>query len=167
MDEFPIDYLVAFNLVLGHEGGYQNDREDRGNWTSGKVGVGVQKGTKYGISAMSYPDLDIANLTVEDAKRIYFEDYWKASDADMEEWPMNYLVFDAAVNHGVARSEEFYDASAGNPEEFLVQRMLFFTRIKTWPRYAKGWTRRLIKIAAQMNDHDLIDHVKDEIAHGG
>jgi lysozyme family protein len=37
--------------LIEHEGGFQNDPDDSGNWTGGKVGVGELKGTKWGICA--------------------------------------------------------------------------------------------------------------------
>ena len=36
----------TFERSMGHEGGYQCDPKDRGNWTGGEVGKGVNKGTK-------------------------------------------------------------------------------------------------------------------------
>ena len=42
--------------VLEHEGGYVNDPKDLGGET------------KYGITKRFYPDVDIKNLTKEDAK---------------------------------------------------------------------------------------------------
>ena len=50
--------------VLEHEGGYVNDPKDLGGET------------KYGITKRFYPDVDIKNLTVEQAKEIYKKDYW-------------------------------------------------------------------------------------------
>ena len=37
---------LSFDRVVGHEGGLSLDRNDRGNWTSGKIGVGSLNGTK-------------------------------------------------------------------------------------------------------------------------
>ena len=65
--KLPVDSITfdeAFRRLIGHEGGYSTDRRDPGNWTGGKVGVGVLKGTKYGIAANTYPNLDIKNLVV-------------------------------------------------------------------------------------------------------
>ena len=56
------DFKQAFDLLIGHEGGYTNNPNDPGNWTGGKVNSGTLRGTKYGISAASYPTLDIKNL---------------------------------------------------------------------------------------------------------
>src|SRR5690606_28008981 len=50
----------AVEVVLKHEGGYVNNPSDPGGET------------KYGISKRSYPELDIANLTQEDAIAIYY-----------------------------------------------------------------------------------------------
>ena len=70
------DFLKAFELLIGHEGAYGNDPADPGNWTGGARGRGKLKGTKYGISAASYPTLDIANLTLGQVEDIYERDYW-------------------------------------------------------------------------------------------
>ena len=44
-------------IVLEHEGGYVNDPDDAGGET------------KYGIAKRWYPDVDIKNLTKEQAKK--------------------------------------------------------------------------------------------------
>ena len=63
--------------LFGDEGSTLSlDPNDRGNWTSGVVGQGELKGSKYGVSAMTYPDVDIANLTEEDAIAIVKRDWW-------------------------------------------------------------------------------------------
>ena len=61
---------ITFPFVIGHEGKWGNDRRDRGNWTSGVIGKGELKGTKYGVAAHAYPELDIKNLTIDDARKI-------------------------------------------------------------------------------------------------
>ena len=63
------NFIPSVNFTLSQEGGYQDNPADPGNWTGGKVGHGVMKGTKYGISAESYPHLDIKNLTVVEAEK--------------------------------------------------------------------------------------------------
>ena len=56
-------FKKAFNYVLKNEGRYVNDPEDPG------------KETKYGISQRSYPNLNIRQLSLKDAEKIYFCDY--------------------------------------------------------------------------------------------
>lgn len=90
----------AFDLVVGHEGVLSTDRKDPGNWTGGRVGRGVFKGTKYGISAKSYPELDIESITLSHAKVIYRRDYWDRVHGDQLPPGVAYVVFDAQVNTG-------------------------------------------------------------------
>jgi hypothetical protein len=35
------------------------DERDPGNWTGGAIGKGELRGTKWGISAQTYPQIDI------------------------------------------------------------------------------------------------------------
>jgi len=65
------DPKQAIQITLGHEGGFQDDVGDPGNWTGGAQGAGELKGTKFGISAHEFPDLDIKNLTEDQAIQAY------------------------------------------------------------------------------------------------
>ncbi|HVJ54861.1 MAG TPA: glycosyl hydrolase 108 family protein [Aliidongia sp.] len=94
------DFAAALALVMMHEGGYQNDPRDRGNWTGGAVGAGVLKGTKYGISAASFPTLDIANLTPQQAGALYEAEFWRRFHIDELPAPASAKVMDMAVNCG-------------------------------------------------------------------
>jgi len=77
----------AFTRHLDFEGGYVNDPMDPGGET------------KYGISKRYNPDVDVANLTVNGAKVIYYNKYWL---------PMR---LDSLESGSVA--EEMFDAGAG------------------------------------------------------
>ena len=58
--------------VFRDEGGYQNSKNDGGNWSSGKIGKGhMCGGTKYGIACAYHPGIDIKNLTKAGAAAIY------------------------------------------------------------------------------------------------
>ena len=59
-----MNYQTAFDKVIGHEGGYVNHPSDPGGET------------KYGISKNTYSDLDIKNLTKDEARQLYRNDYW-------------------------------------------------------------------------------------------
>ena len=56
---------IAIQKLLKHEGGY----------TAGLVGDPGGE-TNYGIARASHPDLDIKNLTKDQAIDIYKSDYW-------------------------------------------------------------------------------------------
>jgi lysozyme family protein len=95
------DFAAAVAQVLAHEGGYQADAGDAGNWTGGKVGRGALKGTKYGISAARYPDLDIAALTAAQAVALYRRDWWDRFGLARLPAPLAQKLFDAGVNIGM------------------------------------------------------------------
>lgn len=88
---FVLDHETVFKK--GHWGDYNYATWE--NVSGDKGGV-----TKYGIDQRSHPKLDIKNLTLDQAREIYFNDYWKKSRA--EEMPEGYgeVLFDIRVNGG-------------------------------------------------------------------
>ncbi len=90
------DSFVPF--LWQHEGTvYENDPLDHGNQGDG-VTPG-NEGTKYGISARSYPGLDIVHLTESHAKELY-KKLWRESGASNLPHPADQVYFDNVVNSG-------------------------------------------------------------------
>ncbi len=79
----------AFQYVIQNEGDYVFDKNDPGGET------------KFGISKRSYPALNIKELTLEDAKKIYYRDFWQKGRFE-EIWDdlVATQVFDLSVNLG-------------------------------------------------------------------
>ena len=100
------NFNKAIELILKNEGSYQKHPADKGNYNS----KGLLVGTKYGISARTLEKWkyhpvsasDMQNLSISEAKEIYFKYYWigihgnQIHDQDNAE-----LIFDHAVNAGV------------------------------------------------------------------
>ena len=88
--------------VLEHEGGYVNDPKDLGGET------------KYGITKRFYPDVDIKNLTIEQATEIYKKDYWDRNK--VESLPQNlwHIYFDMCVNMGKRTAVKVLQRAAVN-----------------------------------------------------
>lgn len=171
-----ITFDQAFERLIGHEGGYSIDSKDPGNWTGGKVGVGILKGTKYGIAANTYPNLDIKNLTLAQAKQIYKKDWWDKLGADHLHSAIVFQLWDFAINAGKKRAvmelQQAVNIKADgiigpktiaavqneNLNDVLLtltaERLRFYTSLGTWPTYGKGWTNRVadnLKYAAKDN----------------
>ena len=108
-------FAHCFAETVGEEGGFSADPDDPGNWTGGSIGLGACRGTKFGISAASYPALDIASLSLEDAKAIYARDYWAPIQGDKLPPALAMIVFDAAVNAGVGTALDSA-ATGTNPD---------------------------------------------------
>ncbi len=146
---------AAFDKLIDHEGGYVNDRRDPGGET------------KFGISKRAYPDIDIAGLTLEDAKAIYKRDYWQRARCDELPAAVAFQVFDTAVNSGIGQSIRFLQRAVGVADDGLVgqltlnavrrldpevvvarfngQRLDFMTKLSGWDVFGKGWARRVAK----------------------
>ena len=157
-----MNFEEAFLILLGNEGKLSLDPKDRGNWTSGKCGVGDLKGSKYGISAMSYPSLDIRNLTLEDAKRIYKIDFWHPLFDELPE-EIIFDIFDTSVNSGMSRAVKLLQKTVEATEDgvigpktvalakaatklsnrFNAHRLIFMTNTSMWDSQGKGWARRI------------------------
>jgi len=132
----------AVDLVLQLEGGYVNDPRDPGGET------------KYGISKRSYPDVDIAALTREDAIAIYHRDFWMPVASVVADPQMRMLVFDSAVNHGLSRALEWYDEHP-TINDFLAHRVFFYTELtRLWPTYGRGWMRRVAHVIERLAEFD-------------
>lgn len=86
-DRRRFDSLIG--KILAHEGGYVNDPKDPGGET------------KYGISKRSYPTRDIKNLTQEEARDIYYSDwYLKLRLNQVYEDSIAQKILDTAINIG-------------------------------------------------------------------
>jgi lysozyme family protein len=160
-----MNFDPAFDRLIGHEGAFQDDAADRGNWTSGRVGVGECKGTKYGVSAMTYPAEDICNLTLERAKQIYRRDFWGAAGCDTVPDAIKFDLFDTAVNSGVRQAIKLLQKAVGQDDDGILgphtlqavqsmpplrvvarfngHRLAYMAGLTTWPNFSRGWARRI------------------------
>lgn len=96
-------FLRCLPVVLRNEGGSAptNDPADPGGTT------------KYGISQKTYPELDIAALTLAQAQQIYERDFWNPLHAEDLPDGLALCVFDAAVNHGVVTAIRLLQRALG------------------------------------------------------
>jgi len=131
------------------EGGYQNVENDVGNWTGGAVGVGENRGTNFGVSAASYPHLDIKNLTREQAHEIFKRDYWQASGADKLSWPACLIVFDTAILHGVGTAKAWQAEVGTNAFAFAAKRLRVYPKLANWDYWGRGWVNRVADLLVE------------------
>jgi lysozyme family protein len=103
------DFSIAVSITVdpAHEGGFQDNPNDSGNWTGGKIGVGELKGTNFGISAAEFPDIDIVNLTVSQAKSLYQAKYWNPLYSQIKDQFIANKIFDLGVLFGVSTAVEY------------------------------------------------------------
>lgn len=148
-----MDFKSAMRFVMTWEGGYVDDPLDPGGET------------KYGISKRAHPDVNIVNLTIQQAQGIYRKNYWDAVRIDCLPAYMRLLVFDFAVNSGpetaTKKMQKVFNvdpdgaigkitlsASHNTPPnlflyEYAAARIMFLSRLPKFSRYGTGWTRRV------------------------
>ena len=153
-DQFSV-FEKSFQEVMLSEGGYVNHPKDPGGET------------KYGISKRAYPNLDIKNLTIDDAKEIYRRDYWDKCGANVLPEGVAVMAADFAYNSGVNRAVKMLQRccamketgkldpvtlgkieSSNIPdfmEKYKTVRMNFLQSLKTWSTFGNGWTKRVNK----------------------
>jgi lysozyme family protein len=125
---------------------------------------------------MTYPDLDIKNLTDTEIDEIYYRDWWVKLGMERFRPAMSYQMFDAAFNHGMRSATKMLQRAAGAVDDgqigpntmakvkdtdlndmlllFIGERLEFFTNIRTFTKYGRGWSRRIahnLKLAAEDN----------------
>lgn len=155
-----MDFDQAFDLLLGHEGGYSNNRFDPG----GETMWGITH--KVALQEGYVGDMHI--MPVEFAKTIYRKKYWDAVMADRIPVSARYAVFDAAVNSGVTQAVRWLQQCVDVQDDgilgpmtlqevqrapglalavqFTATRLDFLTSLPTFGQFGKGWTRRIAAV---------------------
>lgn len=143
--------------IFAVEGGFQRHPDDPGNYRPD----GTLVGTMYGISARSYPTVDIPNLTKDEASRIYARDFWTPSGAAAAyaagRYGLALATFDAAVHSGVSRAKTWLAEAQDDYRLAIAARLRFMTNLDTWPTFGRGWARRIAGV--------LEAATKAEVAH--
>jgi hypothetical protein len=129
----------AFKKVLQLEGGAKYIKDDAGKGP-----------TKYGINQTANPDVDIKNLTEDQAKEIYRKRYWDkigGDDIASSNPKLATIAFDAAVNQGVKPALRMLDQSEGDPNALLALRQKRYIQLAknndNLKQYLPGWTSRV------------------------
>jgi len=157
-----------FIRLMKHEGGYVNHPSDPGGETMWGV-------TKRVANAHGYWG-DMRNLPKKTAKRITEQSYYKAVKGDQLDRLIAWQLTDAAYNHGNRQAVKFLQKAVGANDDGLIgprtltavaamdkndvvllfnaERLYFYTRLRTWSTFGRGWSRRIVgnlRFAAEDN----------------
>lgn len=149
----------AVEFIIGLEAGYVENSSDPGG------------ATNFGISQRAYPNLDIKNLTKEEAADIYRRDYWDALRIDQMPEPIQLMVFDAGINQGKKAAVLMLQGALGVPQDGALGALTFTALRETaigqtfsnmvilrhnryadnanWPSFGKGWSKRLLQVTLE------------------
>ncbi len=149
--------MTTFEKAMGFVGLHEWGNHANGGYTNDPVDTGGE--TKYGISKRAHPDVDIANLTLEDALAIYRRDYWDFYRLDSFPSPLCIAMFDAYVQHNPKRVKEWIPEDSTDWKTFNASRRLFYLRLieknPSQIRFKRGWLARL-------NDLDKLCSIEEQ-----
>jgi len=95
--------------VLEDEGGYVYDSDDPGGETN------------FGISKKAYPTTDIKNLTKDQAKTIYHQDYWRPNKCDSLSSHLRHLYFDSCINQGAVKAVKILQNAVNSKADTVLK----------------------------------------------
>lgn len=160
-------FAQALKLVLVHEGGYVDHREDPGGRTNKGVTQATYDAYRASKGQAARHVRSIANAEVE---AIYRDRYWRPIHADEMPAGVAYAVFDFGVNSGPGRAVKDVQRALGAKVDGVVgpdtlalieaaddekliadlcaRRLKFLKSLRTWKTFGKGWERRVRGVEA-------------------
>lgn len=156
------NYSAALKRVLAHEGGYSDHPSDPGGKTMRGVTQRVYDAYR---SRNGRQKQSVAKIEEAELQAIYREQY--ADKVRFNDLPagVDYVVFDGAVNSGVAQSVKWLQRAVGVKDDGIMgavtldavkgrdartvindvcnRRMTMLKSLKTWKTFGKGWTSRV------------------------
>lgn len=156
----------ALKRLLEDEGGYTNDPDDAGGPTN--FGITIHDFRRY-VRADGTAN-DVKHMSVDTAKTIYREKYWKVMWCDDLPAGVDYAVFDYGVNSGIGRAIPALQRLVGTSQDGVIgpitlaavrardatklinqicdQRMAYLRAHTKFWKFGKGWTARVGRVRA-------------------
>lgn len=160
VEKMKDNYDKCLAHVLKSEGGYVNNKHDRG----GETMRGVTRAVWEQWLGRDVQDGEMINLTVEDVAPLYRKEYWDRLRLDDCPAGLDMVLMDIGVNSGTGRAAKWVQRIAGvkvdgaigpvtmrgindlDPVETIKQikhvRQKFYERLKSFEHFGRGWTAR-------------------------
>jgi lysozyme family protein len=154
-----MDFDTAFNILVdpAHEGGYVNNRQDKGGAT--RYGITEATARRNGYTGL------MQGLPLATAKAIYRKEYWAASGCDAVPDVAKFQALEMGVNCGPGQSVRNIQRAAYTTVDgqlgprtlqaiqsmdptwfylrFCAGQELYYTGLNDWPAFGRGWSIRL------------------------
>jgi hypothetical protein len=127
----PGGFEHAVETVLGNEGGYAPSDMNG-------------KPVNFGINQGANPDVDVKNLTRDQAKQLYHDRYWVPSGAERPARQSPDALFRRVYPQPGMAKKALKD-SGGDPQKFMAISSGYFQKLAQKPsgqKYAKAWAAR-------------------------
>lgn len=151
--------------LLAHEGGNDDDPDDRGGRTS--RGITQNEWNDWRKHHASLPS-DVWKAPQDQVAAIYRQEYWDVLNCDLLPPGVDYCVFDFGVNSGVVHSAQTLQRLVGVAVDghigpitekataeiearqiinrFCDERMAYLKTRSGWWKYQHGWTTRVANV---------------------
>ena len=157
----------ALLLLLHHEGGFVNDKHDRGGMTN----LGVTSRAWADWLHEPVDEKEMRGLTLSQVRPFYRIKYWNACGANQLPAGVDYAVFDFSVNSGVGRAVRTLQDTLGvdidgilGPEtlaacealspatlitHYTTARLDYLERLDDWDIFGEGWQNRVNEVEGE------------------
>lgn len=145
------EFTRALTFVLRWEGGWSDNAADPGGATMHGITLATFTAWRAAQYQPAPTKAELKAISDDEVTAIYWYWYWLKAGCDTLAWPLSLAHMDAAVNTGVGQAAKFL-AMPGGFLGYMAARIDWYTRLKTWPTFGAGWTRRcadLLKEAAK------------------
>jgi len=172
------NYKIVQPWVLAYEGGYVDHPKDPGGATMEGVTQRTYSADRQRRGLSTRP---VRQMDPGERDAIYKIQYWDAVRGDDLPSGIDAAVYDYAVNSGPGRAARELQAVLGVKQDGVIglmtleaaraedpltvikalceRRLAFMKRLRHWPTFAKGWTRRVMgdRPGVQDGDTGIID----------
>jgi lysozyme family protein len=150
----------CLEMVLVHEGGYVNNKNDRGGMTN----LGVTRKVYEDWVDRPVSEEEMRNLTPEDVAPIYRKNYADRIHFDLLPSGLDWACLDWAINSGARRPAKAIQRAVGattdgvigpktlqlvaeKDPKFIIDyvytvRQAFYESLDDYKHFGRGWTRR-------------------------
>ena len=150
----------CLHMLLEHEGGYVNNKHDKGGMTN----LGVTKRVYEDWVDRKVTEQEMRDLTPDDVAPIYKKNYWDRVKGDYVYSGVDWCLFDWAVNSGSGRPAKAVQRAVGaTPDgvigkqtvglimekdpKFIIDyvytvRQAFYEGLDDYKHFGRGWSRR-------------------------
>src|SRR4051812_26899549 len=153
------EFERSLTKVLQSEGGYSNNPKDPGGATMKGI---IQRVYNDYRTRQNLPNQPVKLITDDEVAAIYRASYWDLAKCDQLPLGVSYVVFDGAVNSGVAQSVKWLQRALGVAVDGQIgpatiaavntygdpgilvdticdRRLAFLKALKTYSTFGKGW----------------------------
>ena len=150
----------CLHMLLEHEGGYVNNKHDKGGMTN----LGVTKRVYDKWIGRESTEQEMRDLTPDDVAPIYKKNYWNRVKGDLLPSGLDWACFDWAVNSGSGRPAKAVQRAVGATQDgaignqtlgliaekdpkFIIDyvytvRQAFYESLDDYKHFGRGWSRR-------------------------